>query len=130
MAVTGDQTAAGGGTGRAGGVGTPGVGGGFGGNRSDNYGGNPRDGTEGGRGRKRRFGSGGLPRGLEDFLLSNGLSLDAFRAFRKGDKPKPGEGKARLMERRAAANRLGQSKTLLSKIDGGANVRRPTLLEG
>lgn len=43
MAVTGDQTAAGGGTGRAGGVGTPGVGGGFGGNRSDNFGGNPRD---------------------------------------------------------------------------------------
>ena len=43
MAVMGDQTSLGGGTGRAGGVGTPGVGGGFGGNRSDSFAGNPRD---------------------------------------------------------------------------------------
>jgi hypothetical protein len=80
----------------------------------------------------RRKGSGfRLPPGFENILLADGRTLgDLFGNFGRFRDRQSGEVWARLMERRAQASRLGFTKSQLTRQDGDANVRRPTLLEG
>ena len=137
--------------GRAGGVGTPGVSGGFGGNRSDNFAGNPRDTGQGNdpsdRNRSRSGGGGGgqlrLPSEYADFILADGRRLEDvlgksfFKGFgkdgRHGKRDKGGKHARVLAERQAQAKRLNQTKSILTGargVAGAANTAKGQLSGG
>ena len=135
--------------GRAGGVGTPGVSGGFGGNRSDNFAGNPRDTGQGNDPTDRnrsRSGSGGqlrLPSEYADFILADGRRLEDvlgksfFKGFgkddRHGKRGKRGKHARVLAERQTQAKRLNQTRSILTGaqgVAGAANTAKGRLSGG